>query len=91
MSGRIKGLTVHAGGSAFHHFFHFRQRGRGGIPRSGHSQRAMGAAAVHGVLGSLAGQQTVNQAGGKGIPAAHAVQDFQVRENIIILFGQNLH
>ena len=50
MSGRIKGLTVHAGGSAFHHFFHFRQRGRGGIPRSGHGQRAVGTAAVHGVL-----------------------------------------
>src|SRR6266446_3548761 len=62
----------------FHHLQNFLQSRHTRISRSGHGQRAVRRAALHGPLRLASRQKTINQAGSKGVSAADAIQDFQI-------------
>ena len=74
MLGRQAGLSLHACAAAAHDFFDLRERGHRRVARRRHGQRTMRCAAFDCPLWALMGQKTVNEAGGKGVPAAHAVE-----------------
>src|SRR6266436_6321505 len=61
---------------SFHYLYYFLERDHGGVAGGGHGQGAVGCAAFYGPLRILAGQETVDQAGGEGIAAAYAVENF---------------
>ena len=67
-----------ASSDAFHDLRHFLEGGHGSVSRGGHGQRAMRGAALDRPLRVMACQETVNQAGSKGIAASDAIEDFEV-------------
>ncbi len=71
-------LAVHPRPPSGHKLFHLRKGSRGSVPGSCHRQSTMGGPVVHTVLGRPPRQKTIDQAGGKGIAAAHPVEDLKV-------------
>src|SRR5437763_110830 len=70
--------TTDTRGAPFHHALHFRQRGRPRVAGRGHGQRAVCGAALDGPCRSASGEQSVDQAGGEGVAAAHAVENLEI-------------
>ena len=68
------GLSCDARRAAFDDAFDFGERGHAGVAGGGHGQRAVGHAAADGPVDGLAGEQAVDQAGGKAVAAADAVE-----------------
>src|SRR5215469_1099118 len=57
---------------SFHHLQDLLQRNHRSVARSGHSERPMRSAAIHGPLWVFAGEKPINQSRGKGIAASHS-------------------
>ncbi len=63
---------------ALHYLQDFLKRDHRRVAGSGHGESAVGGAALHGPLRVLPGEEAVDEAGGEGIAAADAIEDFQV-------------
>src|ERR1035437_453499 len=72
------GLALDAGAAALHDALDFVEGGHGGVAGSGHGECTVRAAAVDGPVSALFVEEAVDEAGGEGIAAAYAVEDFEV-------------
>ena len=64
--------------AALHGAFDFSECGHAGVAGGGHGQRAVGHAAADGPVDGFAGEQAVDEAGGKAVATANAVEDVDV-------------
>ncbi len=71
-------LSLDAGSGSFHDALDFVEGGHGGVAGGGHGEGSVGAAAVDGPVGAFIGEEAVDEAGGEGVAAAYAVEDFEV-------------
>src|SRR5206468_963631 len=73
---------LHSSAGAFHDALYFIKCRHRRISRSGHGESAMRASAIDGPIRALLVEEAVDKAGSERIPAANAVEDFQVWQRL---------
>src|SRR5262249_31912460 len=70
--------TSDSSARSFHDLLYFIECGHGGVAGSGHGEGAMRCAALDGPLRAFACEESVDQAGSKGVAAADTIENLEV-------------